>query len=108
MMLKLVGNDYVVNLNRGKLVNRHRPSVDVLFRSVSNLGGKNLVGVILTGMVNDDAKRLADMHNAISLTIAQNEESCVVYGMPRKPVESGAVYEILNLEEIVRRLIELR
>ena len=108
MMLKLVGNDYVVNLNSGELVNRHRPSVDVLFRSVFNLGGENSVGVILTGMGNDGAKGLAEMHNAESLTIAQNEESCVVYSMPRKAVESGAVDEILNLEEIVRRLTELR
>jgi two-component system chemotaxis response regulator CheB len=108
MMLKLVGNDYVVSLNSGELVNRHRPSVDVLFRSVSNLGGKNSVGVILTGMGDDGAKGIVDMHNTGSLTIAQNEESCVVYGMPRKAVESGAVDEILNLEGIVNRLIRLR
>ena len=107
-MLKLVGNDYVVNLNSGELVNRHRPSVDVLFRSVSNLGGKNSVGVILTGMGNDDAKGLAEMHNAEYLTITQHEESCVVYSKPRKAMESYAIDEILNLEEIVRRLIELR
>ena len=108
MMLKLVGNNYVVSLNSGELVNRHRPSVDVLFRSVSNLGGKNSVGVILTGMGDDGAKGIVDMHNTGSLTIAQNEESCVVYGMPRKAVESGAVDEILNLEGIVNRLIRLR
>jgi len=108
MMLKLVGKEYAVTMNSGELVNRHRPSVDVLFRSVANLVGKKSVGVILTGMGDDGAMGLSEMHDAGSLTMAQDEESCVVYGMPRKAVECGAVDEIKNLEEIVRRLIELR
>ena len=108
MMLKLVGKEYAVTMNSGELVNRHRPSVDVLFRSVANLVGKKSVGVILTGMGDDGAMGLSEMHDAGSLTMAQDEESCVVYGMPRKAVECGAVDEVLNLEEIVRRLIELR
>ena len=108
MMLKLVGKEYTVTMNSGELVNRHRPSVDVLFRSVANLVGKKSVGVILTGMGNDGAMGLAEMHDAGSTTIAQNEESCVVYGMPRKAVECGAVDEVKNLEEIVKHLIELR
>jgi len=95
-------------MNSGELVNRHRPSVDVLFRSVANLVGKKSVGVILTGMGDDGAMGLAEMHDAGSTTIAQNEESCVVYGMPRKAVECGAVDEVRNLEEIVKSLIELR
>ena len=108
MMLKLVGKDYTVTLNSGELVNRHRPSVDVLFRSVANLVGKKSTGVILTGMGDDGAAGMLEMHNAGSLTLAQDEESCVVYGMPRKAVEFGAVDEVKNLEEIVKRLIELR
>ena len=108
MMLKLVGKEYAVTMNSGELVNRHRPSVDVLFRSVANLVGKKSVGVILTGMGDDGAMGLSEMHDAGSLTMAQDEESCVVYGMPRKAVECGAVDEVRNLEEIVRRLIELR
>ncbi|MDP7059918.1 MAG: chemotaxis response regulator protein-glutamate methylesterase [Candidatus Marinimicrobia bacterium] len=108
MMLKLVGKDYTVTLNSGELVNRHRPSVDVLFRSVANLVGKKSTGVILTGMGDDGAAGMLEMHNAGSLTLAQNEESCVVYGMPRKAVEFGAVDEVKNLEGIVKRLIQLR
>ena len=108
MMLKLVGKKYAVAMNSGELVNRHRPSVDVLFRSVANLVGKKSVGVILTGMGDDGAMGLSEMHNTGSLTISQDEESCVVYGMPRKAVECGAVDEVRNLEGIVQRLIELR
>ena len=107
MMLKLVGKEYSVTMNSGELVNRHRPSVDVLFRSVANLAGKKSIGVILTGMGDDGAMGLSEMHDVGSRTIAQDEESCVVYGMPRKAVENGAVDEILNLENIVRRLIAL-
>ena len=108
MILKLVGKQYAVAMNSGELVNRHRPSVDVLFRSVANLVGKKSVGVILTGMGDDGAMGLSEMHDAGSLTLAQDENSCVVYGMPRKAVECGAVDEIKNLEGIVKRLIELR
>ena len=108
MMLKHAGKGYAVTMNNGELVNRHRPSVDVLFRSVANLVGKKSVGVILTGMGDDGAMGLSEMHGAGSLTLAQDEDSCVVYGMPRKAVECGAVDEIKNLEGIVKRLIELR
>jgi two-component system chemotaxis response regulator CheB len=108
MILKLVGKQYAVAMNSGELVNRHRPSVDVLFRSVANLVGKKSVGVILTGMGDDGAMGLSEMHDAGSLTLAQDEDSCVVYGMPRKAVECGAVDEVRNLEGIVKRLIELR
>ena len=107
MMLKLDGNGYSVTMNNGELVNRHRPSVDVLFRSVANLAGSNSIGVILTGMGDDGAKGMVEMHDAGSHTLAQDEESCVVYGMPRKAVANGAVDEVLNLEEISKRLIEL-
>ena len=108
MMLKLVGKEYAVTMNSGELVNRHRPSVDVLFRSVANIVGKKSIGVILTGMGDDGAVGLAEMHDAGSTTIAQDEATCVVYGMPRKAVECGAVDEVRNLEEIVKSLIELR
>ena len=104
---KVDGNGYSVTMNSGELVNRHRPSVDVLFRSVANLAGSNSIGVILTGMGDDGAKGLVEIHEAGSHTLAQDEESCVVYGMPRKAVENGAVDEVLNLEEISKRLIEL-
>jgi len=107
MMLKVNGNGYSVTMNNGELVNRHRPSVDVLFRSVANLAGSNSIGVILTGMGDDGAKGLMEMREAGSHTLAQDEDSCVVFGMPRKAMENGAVKEVLNLEEISKRLIEL-
>ncbi len=107
MMLKVDGNGYSVTMNNGELVNRHRPSVDVLFRSVANLAGSNSIGVILTGMGDDGAKGLMEMRESGSHTLAQDEDSCVVFGMPRKAMENGAVEEILNLEEISKRLIEL-
>ena len=107
MMLKFDGNGYSVTMNNGELVNRHRPSVDVLFRSVANLTGSNSIGVILTGMGDDGAKGLMEMREAGSHTLAQDEDSCVVFGMPRKAMENGAVDEVLNLEEISKRLIEL-
>ena len=108
MMLKPNGNGYSVSMSSGELVNRHRPSVDVLFRSVANVAGAKATGVILTGMGDDGAKGLAEMHGTGSHTFAQDEESCVVYGMPRAAFESGGVDEVLNPEQIVRRLIELR
>ena len=107
MMIKNSGKGYAVTMNSGELVNRHRPSVDVLFRSVANVAGGKAVGVILTGMGDDGAKGLSEMHDVGSRTMAQDEESCVVYGMPRVAVENGAVDEVLNLEQIVRRLVEL-
>ena len=107
MMIKSSGKGYYVTMNSGELVNRHRPSVDVLFRSVANLSGGKSIGVILTGMGDDGAMGLSEMHDTGSKTLAQDEDSCVVYGMPRKAVECGAVDEILSLENIVRRLIAL-
>ena len=86
-MLKNDGKGYSVTMNNGDLVNRHRPSVDVLFRSVANLAGSNSIGVILTGMGDDGARGMVEMHKAGSHNLAQDEESCVVYGMPRKAVE---------------------
>ena len=93
-------------MDTGELVNRHRPAVDVLFRSVASIAGSAAVGVILTGMGNDGAKGMTEMHAQGALTLAQDQESCVVYGMPKVAVESGAVDESLTPEQIVKRLIE--
>ena len=106
MILKTNGSSYQVKLDTGELVNRHRPAVDVLFRSVSSIAGSAAVGVILTGMGNDGAKGMTEMHDQGALTLAQDQESCVVYGMPKVAVESGAVDESLTPEQIVKRLIE--
>ena len=97
MQLARSGAQYIVEVKDGPPVNRHRPSVDVLFRSVARHAGKNAMGVIMTGMGDDGARGLKEMHDVGSYTLAQDEESCVVYGMPKEAVKLGAVDRILPL-----------
>jgi len=106
MLLKRQGNQYSVELKDGPLINRHRPSVDVLFRSMAQSAGKNAVGVILTGMGDDGARGLGEMHQAGAFCIAQNEETCVVYGMPKEAVKRGAADAILPIEAIAQHLLK--
>ena len=107
MQLKRSGAQYVVEVADGPLVNRHKPSVDVLFRSVAHAAGGNAVGVIMTGMGDDGARGMRDMHDAGAYTLAQDEASCVVYGMPKEAVKLGGVDQSLSLGslagEILRR-----
>jgi two-component system chemotaxis response regulator CheB len=91
---------YVVEVRKGPLVSRHRPSVDVLFRSVAEAAGARAVGVVLTGMGEDGAAGLLAMRQAGAFTIAQDEASCVVFGMPREAIERGAVSLVLPLHAI--------
>jgi len=107
MLAKRAGNSYFIELSEGPPVNRHRPSVDVLFRSAANQAGKNAVGIILTGMGNDGAQGMKEMHEVGAFTIAQNEETCVVYGMPREAVSKGGVDDILPLGSIAKRVTTL-
>lgn len=100
MQLRRSGAQYLVEVRDGPLVNHHRPSVDVLFRSVAQAAGRNAVGVILTGMGDDGARGLLSMHRAGARTLAQDEASCVVYGMPRAAVEMGAVDESVGLAQM--------
>ena len=100
MLLKRSGARYYVEIKDGPLVCRHRPSVDVLFRSAARYAGKNVVGVIMTGMGDDGAKGMLEMKEAGAFNIAQDEESCVVFGMPRKAIELGAVDKVLALDRI--------
>lgn len=100
MFLKRSGARYYVDLKDGPLVCRHRPSVDVLFRTAARYAGKNAVGVMLTGMGDDGAKGMLEMKQAGAFNIAQDEQSCVVYGMPKEAVKLGAVDHILSLEAI--------
>ena len=95
----------VVEVRDGPLVSRHRPSVDVLFRSVAQVAGPAAVGALLTGMGNDGAAGLLEMRQAGAATFAQSEETCVVFGMPREAVALGAAGEILPLEEIAPALL---
>lgn len=91
---------YVVSLKDGPLVSRHRPSVDVLFRSVATAAGRKGIGIILTGMGDDGANGLLEMRQAGAFTIAEDEPSCVVFGMPRVAIERGAVDKVLSLIDI--------
>lgn len=107
MLLRRSGARYVVELKDGPRVNRHRPSVDVLFRSVARAAGANAIGVILTGMGGDGAQGLRAMRDAGARTVAQDEASCVVYGMPKVAVELGAVERSLPLDRIAPELLRL-
>lgn len=100
MLLRRSGAQYQAEVIDGPVVNRHRPSVDVLFRSVAKTAGKNALGIIMTGMGDDGAAGLLEMFNTGALTIGQDEASCVVYGMPKEAVKKGAVRKVLPLEEI--------
>jgi len=105
MELARSGANYQVKLNNGPAVNRHRPSVDVLFRSVAQFAGRNAVGVILTGMGNDGAAGMLEMHKAGAYTLAQNEASCVVFGMPREAIATGGVNEVVDLSQMSQRML---
>lgn len=107
MLLKRVGKEYFVEVKEGPLVNRHRPSVDVLFRSAARYAGGNAIGVILTGMGNDGARGMKEMHDAGARTVAQDEQSCVVYGMPKEAVKAGGVDDIVSLNNIDDHLVRL-
>jgi two-component system, chemotaxis family, protein-glutamate methylesterase/glutaminase len=100
MLLKRSGARYYVEIKDGPLVNRHRPAVDVLFRSTARYAGKNAIGIIMTGMGDDGAKGLLEMKEAGARTIAQDEKSCVVFGMPNEAIKLGAAQKILALESI--------
>ncbi len=105
MMLKRSGAYYHVDVVDGPLVNRHRPSVDVLFRSASKCAGSNALGIIMTGMGDDGARGLKEMRDAGARTIAQDEATCVVYGMPKEAVKLGAVDRIMPLGDIPNAIL---
>jgi two-component system chemotaxis response regulator CheB len=100
MLLKRSGARYHMEIKDGPLVCRHRPSVDVLFRSAARYAGRNAVGIIMTGMGDDGAKGMLEMKEAGAFTIAQDEQSCVVFGMPNEAIRRGAVDRVLTLEAI--------
>jgi two-component system chemotaxis response regulator CheB len=108
MELKRSGARYYVDLNDHDLVNRHRPSVDVLFKSTAKYAGKNAIGVIMTGMGADGAVGLLEMKNAGAETVAQNEESCVVFGMPKEAIKLGGVNKVLPLNLIANHVTRLK
>ena len=101
------GRFYEIEVSDGPLVSRHRPSVDMLFRSVATAAGANAVGVILTGMGNDGASGMLEMKRAGAVTVAQDESSCVVFGMPKEAIAKGAVDFVLPLDQIATRILEM-
>jgi two-component system, chemotaxis family, protein-glutamate methylesterase/glutaminase len=104
--LRRSGASYKLDVRDGPLVNRHRPSVDVLFRSVAQYAGSNAIGVILTGMGNDGARGLLEMRQAGAVTFGQNEASCIVYGMPAEAKKLGAVQHEVDLGDIARQVLK--
>lgn len=105
-LLKRSGAKYYVEVKDGPLVNRHRPSVDVLFRSTARYAGKNAIGVIMTGMGADGAKGLLEMKEAGARTAAQDEKSCVVFGMPREAIKLGAADKVLPLNQLAGFIVK--
>ncbi len=107
MLLRRSGARYYVEVKDGPRVHHQRPAVDVLFRSTAKYAGRNAVGILLTGMGADGAQGLLEMKQAGASTIAQDEQSCVVYGMPKEAVKIGAVDEVVPLDKIGQRLLSL-
>lgn len=105
LQLKKNGANYMTELSQADPVNRHRPSVDVLFQSAAQYAGKNAVGVILTGMGKDGAAGMLAMHQAGAYNLAQDEDSSVVFGMPREAIAIGAVDEIVSLRDMAGRIL---
>ncbi len=106
LLLRRTGAQYFVEVIDGPLVNRHRPSVDVLFRSVARCAGANALGIIMTGMGDDGAAGLLEMRKAGAATVAQDERSCVVYGMPKEAVKRGAVEKSVPLGAIYQEILQ--
>ena len=104
MVIHRSGSRYTVNIVDGPHVSRHRPSVDVMFRSASQVAGRNAMGVILTGMGDDGARGLLEMRQAGSHTIAQDEDSCVVFGMPKEAIQRGAAAKIVPLNRVAHEI----
>ncbi len=105
LLLERHGARYHVTVKDGPLVSRHRPSVDVLFRSTARAAGPNAIGVIMTGMGDDGARGMLEMKEAGAYTVAQDEESCVVFGMPKEAIARGGVDTVLSLEDIAPHIM---
>ena len=106
MLLKRSGAQYFVDVVDGPLVNRHRPSVDVMFRSAAKSAGANALGIIMTGMGDDGAAGLREMRNVGARTVAQDEESCVVFGMPKEAIKRGGVERTLPLNVMAQEILK--
>jgi len=106
MQLRKSGGQYFTVVSDGPPVNRHKPSVDVLFQSAADCAGKDVLAIILTGMGNDGARGMKLLHDGGARTIAQNEETCVVFGMPMEAIKLQAVDEVLPLSGVARAILQ--
>ncbi len=106
-LLQRSGARYFVEVRDGPLVSRHRPSVDVLFRSVARYAGKNAVGVIMTGMGDDGARGMLELKQAGAVNIAQDEATSVVFGMPQEAIKLGGVDKVVPLDRIIPEVLRL-
>lgn len=106
LLLRRSGANYMTELSQSDPVNRHRPSADVLFRSAAKHAGKNVIGVIMTGMGKDGADGMLEMYRAGAYNLAQNEASCVVFGMPKEAIALGAVHEVVPIQEMTQRVLD--
>ena len=106
MQMRKAAGQYFMSVVDGPPVNRHKPSVDVLFRSASECAGRDVLGIILTGMGDDGARGMKVLHDGGARTIAQNEETCVVFGMPKEAIKLQAVDDILPLESVARAILQ--
>ena len=106
MQLRKAAGQYFVQVLDGPPVNRHKPSVDVLFNSAAECAGRDILGIIMTGMGDDGARGMKVLHDGGARTIAQNEETCVVFGMPKEAIKLQAVDDILPFESIARAILE--
>jgi two-component system chemotaxis response regulator CheB len=107
LLLKRSGARYYVQVKDGPLVSRHRPSVDVLFRSVARYAGLNAIGIIMTGMGDDGARGMLEMKQAKGFTLAQDEASCVIFGMPQEAIRQGGVDRVLPLDKLADEVMNL-
>jgi two-component system chemotaxis response regulator CheB len=105
MQLRKAGGQYFAVVLDGPPVNRHKPSVDVLFRSVAECAGRDVLAIILTGMGDDGARGMKLLHDKGARTIAQNEETCVVFGMPKEAIAAGGVDDVLPLQRVADAIV---
>jgi two-component system chemotaxis response regulator CheB len=105
MLLQRAGQQYRVAIKDGPHVSRHRPSVDVLFRSAAQYAGANALGIIMTGMGDDGARGLLEMRKAGAWTVAQDEDSCVVFGMPKEAIDCGAAQKVVTLARMPQEIM---
>ena len=107
MILRRSGGRYYVEVKTGPMVHHQRPAVDVLFKSTAKYAGANAIGVILTGMGADGAEGLLEMKKAGAGTIAQDEKTCVVFGMPKEAIKLGGVDKIVSIDQVASEIIKL-